>query len=164
MSLESVFQVFLGFINQVIVGTLGTATIAAVGLSNNVLFIGILCLHTLGSGTAIMVSRAKGRGDPTAVSHVASFSAVFAFVLALLLALPLVMWAKPFLKLVGASDEISDIGGPFLALIALALPLITSSAVTSGIFRSLGQARVPMILTMTSVALTPVLSWLLVVH
>lgn len=35
VSLESTIQLSLGFINQVIVGTLGTATIAAVGLANN---------------------------------------------------------------------------------------------------------------------------------
>ncbi len=164
VSLESVFQLFLGFINQVIVGTLGTAAIAAVGLSNNVLFIGILCLNTLGSGTSIMVSRAKGRGDTTAEAQVSSSSVVFSFGMALLFALPLVIWAKPFLKMVGANDEISDIGGAFLALIALTLPFITTSVVASGIFRSRGQARLPMIVTMTSVALTPLLSWLLVIH
>lgn len=62
VGLESTFQLGLGFVNQVIVGTLGTATIAAVGLANNVLFIGILCLNTLGAGCAILASRARGRG------------------------------------------------------------------------------------------------------
>src|SRR5262250_2993247 len=71
---------------------------------------------------------------------------------------------SPFLKAVGASQEISEIGGPFLALIALTLPCITTSVVASAVFRSTRHARVPMVVTMTSMALTPVLSWLLVVH
>jgi MATE family, multidrug efflux pump len=164
VSLESVFQLSLGLINQVIVGTLGTATIAAVGLSNNLMFIGILCLNTLGSGAAILVSRARGRGDATSMSHITSCSTLFAGLLSLAFALPLAMWATPFLQTVGASQEISDIGGPFLALIALTLPCITTSVVASAVFRSTGHARVPMVVTMTSMALTPVLSWLLVVH
>ena len=164
VSLESVFQFSLGFINQVIVGTLGTATIAAVGLSNNLMFIGILCLNTLGSGVAILVSRARGRGDATAMSHITSVSTLFSGLLSLAFSLPISMWATPFLKAVGASQEISEIGGPFLALIALTLPFITTSVVASAVFRSTGHARLPMVVTMTSMALTPVLSWIFVVH
>jgi putative MATE family efflux protein len=164
VSLESVFQLSLGLINQVIVGTLGTATIAAVGLSNNLMFIGILCLNTLGSGAAILVARARGRGDATSMSHITSVSTLFSVLVSLAFSLPVSLWATPFLQAVGASQEISDIGGPFLALIALTLPLITTSVVASAVFRSTGHARVPMVVTMTSMALTPVLSWIFVVH
>lgn len=164
VSLESVFQLGLGFINQVIVGTLGTATIAAVGLSNNAMFIGILCLNTLGSGAAILASRARGRGDETAFAHIASFSAIFAFGFALLLALPLSFGASAFLRGVGANAEIAQIGAPFLSIVALSLPFITLSVVCSAILRSKGLPRIPMVITMTSIALTPPLSWLLVIH
>ncbi|WP_027482861.1 MATE family efflux transporter, partial [Deinococcus pimensis] len=74
VSLESVTQLALNFANQVIVGTLGTATIAAVGLANNVVFIGVLCLNVLGSGCAILASRARGRGDDAEVARVATLS------------------------------------------------------------------------------------------
>jgi putative MATE family efflux protein len=164
VSLESVFQFALGFVNQVIVGMLGTATIAAVGLSNNLMFIGILCLNTLGSGAAILASRAKGRSDDTAFAHIASFSVAFAFVVSLLFALPVFFSADGFLQMVGASSEIAQIGAPFLSLIALTLPFITISVVCSSILRSQGLPRLPMVITMTSMALTPLLSWLMVVR
>ncbi|WP_027891977.1 MATE family efflux transporter [Calidithermus chliarophilus] len=162
VSLESSFQLVLGFINQVIVGILGTATIAAVGLSNNVMFIGILCLSTLGSGCAILASRARGAGDGVMVARISSFSLVFATLLSLLLALPLALFAGPFLRGVGANPEIAEIGAPFLALIAFTLPLITASTVASSVFRTVGEARLPMTVTMIALALTPLLSWLLV--
>lgn len=163
VSLESGFQLSLGFINQVIVGTLGTATIAAVGLSNNVMFIGILCLNTLGAGCAILASRARGRGDQAAVARISSISLVFALSISLLLALPLALLAGPFLDAVGANAEVAEIGGPFLSLIALTLPLTTLCVVSSGIFRTIGHPRLPMVITMVSVALTPLLSWFFVI-
>jgi len=82
----------------------------------------------------------------------------------MLLAAPLFLFAKPFLQAVGANEEISEIGGPFLALTAFTLPLITASMVASAVFRSIGHARLPMVVTIASVALTPLLSWLLVLH
>lgn len=163
VSLESSFQLGLGFINQVIVGTLGTATIAAVGLSNNVMFIGILCLNTLAAGCAILASRARGRGDQAAVARISSISMLFALGISLLLAAPLALLARPFLDGVGANAEVAGIGGPFLSLIALTLPLITLSVVSSAIFRTLGHPRLPMVITIVSVALTPLLSWLFVI-
>jgi len=162
VSLESTVQLSLGFINQVIVGVLGTATIAAVGLANNVLFIGILCLNTLGAGCAILASRARGRGDEAAVRRIVSFFTGFASVLALALALPLGLGAMPFLRLLGADLEITTIGGPYLSLVALSLPLVTLSVVSSAAFRSMGKARIPMLVTIPTIALIPLLSWLLV--
>lgn len=163
VSLESTFQLLLGFINQVIVGTLGTATIAAVGLSNNVLFIGILSLNTLGSGCSILASRARGREDEVAVERISSLSLAFAMGIALALSLPLALFASPFLRAVGADDEVARIGGPFLSLTALTLPFFTASIIASGVFRTIGQPRLPMVVTMTSMALNPILAWVFVV-
>jgi putative MATE family efflux protein len=163
VSLESCFQLFLGFVNQVIVGTLGTVAIAAVGLSNNLLFIGILSLNTLGSGCAILASRAKGRGDEGDVERISALSLVFGVGLALVMALPLALSASPFLQAVGADANVVAIGGPFLGLTALALPFITASIIASAVFRTIGQARLPMVVTMTAVALNPLLAWLMVV-
>ncbi|AGK05170.1 MATE efflux family protein [Meiothermus ruber DSM 1279] len=162
VSLESTVQLALGFANQVIVGTLGTATIAAVGLANNVLFIGILCLNTLGAGCAILASRARGRGDEIAVRRIVSFFIGFSALISLVLALPLGLGATPFLRLIGSNPEIAAIGGPFLTLVAFSLPLITLSVVSSAAFRSIGRARIPMIVTIPAIALIPLLSWLFV--
>jgi len=162
VSLESTVQLALGFVNQLIVGLLGTATIAAVGLAHNVLFIGVLCLNTLGAGCAILASRARGRGDEAAVWRIVSFFVAFSLGLALALALPLAAGASPFLRLVGADLEVVSIGGPYLSLVALSLPLITLSVVASAAFRSIGQARIPMLVTIPVIALIPLLSWLLV--
>ena len=164
VSLESVFQLSLGLINQVIVGTLGTATIAAVGLSNNLMFIGILCLNTLGSGAAILVARARGRGDATSMSHITSVSTLSLRLCHWPFPCPFPCGPRPCCRLWEPARSSATSGGPFLALIALTLPLITTSVVASAVFRSTGHARVPMVVTMTSMALTPVLSWIFVVH
>jgi putative MATE family efflux protein len=163
VSLETVFQVALGFVNQVIVGTLGTATIAAVGLANNLLFIGILCLNVLGSGCSILISKALGAGDQAAVSRIASLSLAVGLFVSSLIAVPLALFATSFLASVGADPEIARIAGPYLSLTALTLPLITLSVVASAVFRATGQPRVPMVVTIAAVALTPLLAWWFVI-
>ena len=47
VSLEAVFQASLGFIDQIIVGTLGATAVAAVGLCNSISFIVMLLYSCL---------------------------------------------------------------------------------------------------------------------
>ncbi len=162
VSAESVVQLVLNLMNQVIVGTLGTATIAAVGLANNALFIGVLCLTVLGSGCAILASRAHGRGDGQELARIATFSILLAVALSLLIALPLALSGEHVLRLVGAAEDVARIGGPYLSRSALALPFITASVVLSSTFRTVGQARLPLVVTLVTLTLTPVLAWVFV--
>ena len=162
VSAEAVIQLVLSLLNQVIVGTLGTAAIAAVGLANNALFIGILCLNVLGSGCSILASKAHGRGDERELAQIATFSILLAVALALLLALPLALFGTPLLRLVGAAPEVAAIGGPYLSRYALALPFITASVVMASTFRTVGQARLPLVVTLATLTLTPPLAWVFV--
>src|SRR5262249_53579332 len=106
VSLEMVFQLALGFIDQVIVGMLGGVAIAAVGLSNSAIAIGNLTLATLGTGTAILVARAYGGGQHNAIARISGAALVVSTALTLLLALPFAAFARQFLSGIGAAPEI----------------------------------------------------------
>lgn len=164
VSLESLLQLGLGFINQIIVGTLGVTAIAAVGLANNTFFIGVLCLSVFASGCSIMAAKALGQNDQKALAHVSSVSLGFALLLSLLIAMPIAASGVSFLRLVGATDAIATEGGAFLSVLALSLPLMTAGFVVSAVFRTIGQPRVPLVVTVVTLSITPILAWLFVVY
>jgi putative MATE family efflux protein len=161
-SLESVFQMALGFTDQVIIGRLGETSIAAVGLTNQMLFFSTLVLGTIGSSTAILVAQHHGKGDKEGVSLVFGAS----FLLAALIGLPFAAAAALFpggtLSLLGAEAAVVDVGREFFRIIALTLPLSLLSAVVVSVLRSLGDARTPMLVTLGSVVLNTILSFALV--
>ena len=72
VSLEAVFQTSLGFIDQIIVGTLGATAVAAVGLCNSISFIVMLLYSAIGTGSGVLVAQAFGRNDLKGVSKVAA--------------------------------------------------------------------------------------------
>jgi len=76
VSLEAVFQTALGFIDQIIVGTLGATAVAAVGLCNSISFIVMLLYSAIGTGAGVLVAQAFGRNDLNDVSKVAALSLV----------------------------------------------------------------------------------------
>jgi len=74
VSLEAVFQTLLGFVDQIIVGTLGATAVAAVGLCNSISFIVMLFYSAIGTGAGVLVAQAFGRNDLNHVSKVTSLS------------------------------------------------------------------------------------------
>lgn len=162
VSLETVFQLALGFIDQVIVGVLGPVAIAAVGLSNSILWIGIFCLSTLGAGAAILVARAHGGGRGQSVSRVSGTATVLAAAAALLVSVPLALVAVPLLNSLGTAPDVAHSASMYFPIVVLTLPLISVSSVLSGVLRSMGQARAPMVVTIISVPLNTLFAYLLV--
>ena len=58
VSLEAVFPTSLGFVDQIIVGTLGATAVAAVGLCNSISFIVMLLYSAIGTGAGVLVAQA----------------------------------------------------------------------------------------------------------
>ena len=162
VSLEAVFQTSLGFVDQIVVGTLGATAVAAVGLCNSISFIVMLLYSAIGTGAGVLVAQAFGRNDLNDVSKVASLSLILSGIFGVFTALPLVLYPGPVLKLIGAPAELVQAGSVYFQLFSAAAPLIVMSAVTTATFRSLNDSKTPMFITMGAVGLNTVLGLLLV--
>jgi putative MATE family efflux protein len=162
VSLEAVFQTSLGFVDQIIVGTLGATAVAAVGLCNSISFIVMLLYSAIGTGAGVLVAQAFGRQDLKDVSKVASLSLTLSGIFGVLTTLPLVLYPGLILRLIGAPDELVATGSVYFQLFSTAAPLIVMSAVTTATFRSLNDSSTPMFVTMGAVGLNTVLGLFLV--
>jgi putative MATE family efflux protein len=158
VSVETVCQASFSFIDQVIVGILGTVAIAAVGLSNNISFILTLLYAAVGTGSGAFIAQAYGRGNMDEVSKIAVLGQIAAAILGICTALPLVLFPVRILRLVGAQEEIIGSGSGYLQLFAASAPMTVMSAVTIAAFRSMGDSRTPMTVTIATVVLNTLLA------
>jgi putative MATE family efflux protein len=162
VSLEAVFQTSLGFIDQIIVGTLGATAVAAVGLCNSISFIVMLLYSAIGTGAGVLVAQAFGRNDLNDVSKVAALSLTMSGIFGFLTTVPLVLYPGPILRLIGASGDLVETGSVYFQLSSAAAPLIVMSAVSAATFRSLNDSTTPMFITMGAVGLNTLLGLFLV--
>jgi putative MATE family efflux protein len=162
ISLESIFQMSFNVIDQIIVGLLGAAAVAAVGLSNSVASIAILLCAAIGTGSGVLIAQAYGRKDMEDVSRTAAVGQTLAGAFGVIMALPFIIFSKPLLVLLGAHDELADLANGYLRIFAASLPLMILSTVTSAAFRSLNDAKTPMTITIASVVLNTGLGFVLV--
>ena len=162
VSVETVFQASFSFIDQIVVGILGTVAVAAVGLSNNISFILTLLYAAIGTGSGAFIAQAYGRRDMDEVSKIAALGQIAAASLGACTALPLILFPIPILRLVGAQEEVIGSASGYLQLFAASAPVTVMSAVTTAAFRSMGDSRTPMAITMGTVVLNTLLALVLV--
>ncbi|GGJ73832.1 MATE family efflux transporter [Deinococcus aquiradiocola] len=162
VSLEFTLMLVLNFVNQVVVGALGATAIAAVGFASSLTFIVIVTLGALGSSVSILVARASGAGRRSDMNTSVGAALLLASVLTAIVSVPLVLFAPQLLHLTGASDGVAAAGSTYLRLTSLALVPAVLGAVLSGVMRSLGHARSPMVATFVTVVLNTLLGYALV--
>jgi MATE family, multidrug efflux pump len=162
VSLEFVLMLVLNFVNQVVVGALGATAIAAVGFANSLVFILVLTLGALGASVSILVARAHGSGRRHEMNTTVAAALLVAALLAAVTSAPAFLEAGSLLRLTGASATVAAAGSGYLRLMTLSLVPTVVAAVLSGVMRSTGHARSPMVATLVTVLLNTSLGYCLV--
>jgi Na+-driven multidrug efflux pump len=162
VSLELFFQMSFNAIDQIIVGFLGAAALAGVGFSNSLASMVILLATAFGTGSGALIARAYGRKDIDAVSRTASVAQALACGFGVVLALPIAVFSRPLLISLGAHEDVAELANGYFRLFLAALPLIILSTVTSAAFRSLNDAKTPMLITIGAVILNTLFAFVLV--
>jgi putative MATE family efflux protein len=162
VSMEFVLMLVLNFVNQVIVGVLGATAIAAVGFANSLTFILAVTLGSLGASVGILVARSWGAGRRDDLAHTVTAALVVTIVLGVVVSIAPWALAGELLGVVGASESVVSVGTDYFRLTALAtLPTIVAGLL-SGVLRSVGQPRRPMVATLATVIANSVLAYVLV--
>lgn len=152
---------FVGFADNVMVGQLGTAELAAVSLGNSFIFIAM----SLGIGftTAItpLVAEADAAGNVLEGKNAFKHGLVLSTALAVALFL-LVLLSKPLMDLMNQPAEVVTLALPYLDIVAFSLiPLIVFQALKQ-FSDGLSQTKYPMYATVVANVVNIVLNYLLI--
>lgn len=152
---------FVGFADNVMVGQLGTAELAAVSLGNSFIFIAM----SLGIGftTAItpLVAEADAAGNvlegKSAFKHGLVLSTLIGIALFLV-----VLFSKPLMDLMQQPEEVVSLALPYLDIVAVSLvPLVMFQALKQ-FSDGLSQTKYPMYATIVANLLNILLNYLLI--
>lgn len=140
------FQQFYSFVDTAVVGRyLGAEMLAAVGATGSVNFLIIgLCLG-LCSGFAIPIAQAFGAKDEARVRSNVWHAVILSAVLSVVFAVLATVFCKPLLRLMNTPEEIIDSSAAYISIIFAAIPCCILYNMASGILRSLGDSRTPVI-------------------
>lgn len=152
---------FVAFADNIMVGQLGTAQLAAVSLGNSFVFIAMSL--GIGFSTAItpLVAEADGARDVASGKSALKHGLLLCTVLGVVLFL-LILASKPLMYLMDQPEEVVVLAMPYLDLVAFSLiPLIIFQAFKQ-FSDGLSQTRYPMYATVVANVLNILLNYLLI--
>ena len=158
---QALHQLFK-LVDTLMAASIGAEAVSAVAALSQI----TLMINALGSGLAvggcIKISEAYGRGDEEAVRRRVSTVYAMAAAVSLVVAVVLVPFAVPFLRLLQTPQELIDAGAGYFRVEVLTLVVSFFNTVYIAIERSRGHARKILILNLSMIGVKLALSALFV--
>jgi len=142
---EQILNMSVGLADTYIVGHLGAAPLAAVGLSVQTLNLFWALFSAIGVGSTALVARRIGAGEPEAADDVARQSIVLALLIGFLIAAVVWIGAPHFLSWLGAEPDVIQLGTDYMRAAASTMFMMSILFVGSAIMRGAGDTRTPML-------------------
>lgn len=141
-SLESV----VGLCDAAMVGRLGAAAVAAVGVGVHILSAVNLSMFAVGTGALALVARHVGAGEPARAEAAVGQSVLAALVLSIVFAVPVVVWTPELIGLFQVEPDVTALATRFVRLLMLAVPPDAIVFVVASCLRAAGDTRTPLLI------------------
>ncbi|MCQ2534481.1 MAG: MATE family efflux transporter [Clostridia bacterium] len=160
----------VGFLDNIMVGRLGTDAINGIAISGSLLFVFQLAIFGAVSGAGIFGAQFYGKGDHKGVSEALRIKLYLSVVLTAVGILLFCFFMKDFVGLylhdatssVGSPEETLNQATKYLTIMLIGLPPMALSICYSSSMRECGETFVPMIAGIIAVLTDLFLNWVLI--
>lgn len=142
--LEAVLIGLVGMIDTMMVSTLGTAAISAVGLTIQPKYIALCPFFALNVSVSALVARRKGEGNAQNANRIMLQGIIMALVMTAIISFLGVFYASPIIRLCGSQPDTHDAAVSYLVIILGFQAFNTLSMVINAAQRGAGNTRIAM--------------------
>ena len=160
--LESFFVNLAGVVDTIMVGSLGSYAIGAVGLTTQPKFLGLAVFISLNVAVSAIVARRKGAGDRESANRVVRMLLLFTLILTALISVVFVIFAGPIVSLVGSQPDTHEYAVEYLRIIMGGSVFSTVSLVLNAAQRGAGNTRIAMVTNVISNLVNVIFNYLLI--
>ncbi len=141
-----ILQAMYGAVDLLVVGQYGTsAGISAVSTGSNIINLVTFVISGLTMGVTVLISRYLGEQKPERIGKVIGGAVAFFILLTVFLMALLLAFAPVFAGWLKAPEEAYDLTVTYVRICGVGLIFVVAYNVISGIFRGLGNSRLPLI-------------------
>lgn len=144
---ENLLQTMLGVVNMMMVGRLGPASIASIGVAQQIVFTLQVAYSGLAVGNTALVARSIGARDPDQAQRIAKQSLVLGALVAAVITVLGLTFAEHAISLMGASDDMRELAVPYFRTVVLGSMFMMVMFIGNGTLRGAGDTRLPMMIT-----------------
>ena len=158
MLVSMIFQTLYVLVDLYWVGRLGTAAVAAVGISGNLTFIVLAATQMLGVGTTTLVAHATGRRDQARATLVFNQAQVLSTVVGIVFLVVAFLGIEPYARVFSADDATRSLTREYLVWFIPAMALQFGLIAMASPLRGTGNFRPGMIVQTATVIINILLA------
>ena len=162
IALQNLLTASLNMVGSVMVGQLGDATIAAVGLSGQVFFLLSLILFGIGSGSAMFTAQLWGRKDLENLRKVLGMGLAMGLVVAGIFLFACELFPAWIIGIFTIDPQVITLGSEYLRIYAWAFLFFSLTSGFASVLRSIGEVKLPMLVTVSALAFNIALNYILI--
>ncbi len=160
--LESFFVSLAGMMDTIMVSSLGSYAIAAVGLTNQPKFLGLALFLSLNVAVSAVVARRRGEGDREGANRVVRMALLITVLLTAVVSVVFVLFADPIVALAGSQPDTHEYAVEYLRIIMGGIGFSTISLVLNAAQRGAGNTRIAMTTNLVSNVVNICFNYLLI--
>jgi putative MATE family efflux protein len=149
-------------VDTAIVGHIGQAELAALGIAAIVLSGLFALFNFLAYGTTSQVARADGAGQRETADRLGAQAFWLSIGIGVLLAGALAVFAEPVVEAIGADGRTADLAAEYVRIASIGLPFAFLALGGQGYLRGIGDLRTPLVILLVANAANVVLEVLFV--
>jgi len=142
--LSSLLQRLVAIVDIFLVGGLGAAAIAAVGLGQLLVFVVMTVFWGLATGTTVVIAHLNGAGRRQALRRAATSAGLACIFLALLATSLGAGYGEHLASMLGARDNVLQFAGGYIRLVFLWFAFTAGLNILSAVMHGNGDTRTPM--------------------
>ncbi|MCM3724856.1 MATE family efflux transporter [Neobacillus cucumis] len=146
--IELFLQVIMGSTDTIMLSHISDDAVAAVGVSNQLVFFTILIFNFVSMGTAVVLSQYLGAGLREQAKIVTTMSIKLNFIVGLIISLIMVIFKGEFLAFFHLPEHLAGLGKQYLSIVGGTLFIQALLQTVSSILRANGYTRDAMFVSM----------------
>lgn len=160
--LETVMIGMVSFIDTIMVGTLGPAAIAAVGITNQPRLLFFAVFFALSIGVTTIVSRRRGQENKEGANLVLAQSLSICAILSIVLCVIAFAFARPLIYFAGGQDDTIDMAVTYFKITMVGTVFTALGLMINSAHRGCGNTKISMYTNLTANSFNILFNWILI--
>ena len=162
IALQNLITSSLNMVDTLMISSLGDASIAAVGLANQVFFFYMLIVFGINSGSSIFISQFWGKEDIKNIRKILGLAICLGSIVGIIFTVAAFFMPEFLMKIFTKDAEVVVLGADYLKIVSLSYIITAIGFSYSVAARSIGQARMPMVVSAISFVTNTFFNYLLI--
>lgn len=162
VALQCMLQSSFSMIDQIMIGQLGSVSIAAIGLAGKFSSIFSVVVSAIAVVAGIMIAQYMGKQEKEEVDKSFSVNMVASVILALIFTVLCLVSPQQIIRIYTKEDQICIVAAAYLRIIALTFLPMAGATILSTMLRCMEKASLPLYASVVAAVINTVLNYILI--